>query len=329
MGNSNSGQHRRHSNGDQQPSTRSRPTPNQYVFAAATPYPAQYPNSNRYHHNPSFYPPPAIPAPTTYGGFHHVPGAHYPPVMAPYVEHQKAVTIRNDVNVKKESLRVEPDLENPGKFLVSFTLDATAPGSISVMFFAKEVDCNLIPTKEDLLKPVTISFQPGLGQKFRQPSGTGIDFLMFDETTLTEGGDTEVYPLIVKTEALSSDHGGSEANPSGNSQITIAVFEKREKAEYQVKVIKQILCVNRVRYELQEIYGIGNSVSGEADESDSGKDCVICLSEPRDTTVLPCRHMCMCSGCAKVLQFQSNRCPICRQPVDRLLEIKVNNGPDD
>lgn len=48
--------------------------------------------------------------------------------MAPYVEHQKAVTIRNDVNVKKESLRVEPDLENPGKFLVSFTLDATAPG---------------------------------------------------------------------------------------------------------------------------------------------------------------------------------------------------------
>lgn len=38
---------------------------------------------------------------------------------------------------------------------------------------------------------------------------------------------------------------------------------------------------------------------------------------------------CMCSGCAKVLRFQTNRCPICRQPVDRLLEIKVNNGPDE
>jgi predicted amidophosphoribosyltransferase len=37
---------------------------------------------------------------------------------------------------------------------------------------------------------------------------------------------------------------------------------------------------------------------------------------------------CMCSGCAKVLRFQTNRCPICRQPVERLLEIKVhgNNG---
>ncbi|KAJ0084899.1 hypothetical protein Patl1_30710 [Pistacia atlantica] len=324
MGNSNSGQHRGHYHSDEPPPPRSRPTPNQYVFAAATPYPAQYPNSNRYYHNyPSFYRPPPVPAPTPYGTFHHVPGAHYPPMMAPYVEHQKAVTIRNDVNVKKESLRVEPDHESPGKFLVSFTFDATAPGSISVMFLAKEEeDCNLIPTKEDLLKTVTISFQPGLGQKFRQPSGTGIDFLMFDETTLTEGGDTQVYPLIVKAEACPSEHSGSEANPSGNSQITMAVFEKREKAEYQVRVIKQILWVNNVRYELQEIYGIGNTVSSEADESDSGKDCVICLSEPRDTTVLPCRHMCMCSGCAKVLQFQSNRCPICRQPVDRLLEIK-------
>ena len=32
---------------------------------------------------------------------------------------------------------------------------------------------------------------------------------------------------------------------------------------------------------------------------------------------------CMCSECAKVLRFQTNRCPICRTPVERLLEIKV------
>ena len=34
----------------------------------------------------------------------------------------------------------------------------------------------------------------------------------------------------------------------------------------------------------------------------------------------------MCSGCAKVLRFQTNRCPICRQPVERLLEIKVHGN---
>lgn len=46
----------------------------------------------------------------------------------PYVEHQKAVTIRNDVNLKKETLRIEPDEANPGKYLVAFTFDATVAG---------------------------------------------------------------------------------------------------------------------------------------------------------------------------------------------------------
>jgi hypothetical protein len=244
------------------------------------------------------------------------------------VEHQKAVMIRNDVNLKKETLRIEPDEENPGKFVVAFTFDATAPGRIIIMFFGKEVvDCTLVTTKDDELKPVPIPFEQGLGQKFTQPSGTGIDFSKFENAELTEtNADSEIYPLVVKAEAdPATNLSESEANPGGNSQITLAAFKKKDNGEYMVQVIKQILWVNGMRYELQEIYGIGNTVEGDLDENDPGKECVICLSEPRDTTVLPCRHMCMCSECAKVLRFQTNRCPICRQPVERLLEIRVNN----
>jgi len=280
---------------------------------------------------------PVAPLPAPYDHHHRPPPNMYPcgPVMPhpPYVEHQKAVTIRNDVNLKKESLRVEKDEENPGRFLVSFTFDATVPGSITIMFFAKEgEDCSLTPTKENMLAPVTVPFEQGLGQKFRQPCGTGIDFSLYEETELTKEGEMEAYPLAVKAEAIPVRPSGSaDGNPEGvatNSQITKAVFEK-EKGEYQVRVVKQILWVNGIRYELQEIYGIGNSVDTDFDGNDPGKECVICLSEPRDTTVLPCRHMCMCSGCAKLLRFQTNRCPICRQPVERLLEIKVNTGSDE
>lgn len=348
--NSNGGSRRRHriqppppptTPQDPQPGT----TGNRYVIAAALPYPTQYPNPNlpQYYQYPVNYPPPPMggPYPQPYRGVHPAPGpanwvhGPYPYGAAPHpvtpcVEHQKAVTIRNDVNIKKKSLRVEPDEENPGHFLVAFTFDATAPGSITVMFFAKEnEDCNLTATKEGLLNPVTVSFQQGLGQQFRQPNGTGIEFLKFEETELVKDGDIEVYPLVVKAEAYPLTQTESEGNPVRNSQITLALFEKKEIGEYHVRVIKQILWVNGMRYELQEIYGIGNTVDGDLDENDSGKDCVICLSEPRDTTVLPCRHMCMCNGCAKVLALQSNRCPICRQPVGRFLEIKVSNGPDD
>lgn len=35
---------------------------------------------------------------------------------------------------------------------------------------------------------------------------------------------------------------------------------------------------------------------------------------------------CMCGECAKELRLQSNKCPICRQPIGELIEIKINNG---
>ena len=34
---------------------------------------------------------------------------------------------------------------------------------------------------------------------------------------------------------------------------------------------------------------------------------------------------CMCSDCAKELRLQTNKCPICRQPIEELIEIKINN----
>ncbi|CAK9185136.1 unnamed protein product [Ilex paraguariensis] len=114
---------------------------NRYVVAAATPYPSQFPNPPPYY---GYYP--AVPLPAPYDHHHRHPphmdpnlvGGRYPygPPMhhsAPYVEHQKAVTIRNDVNLKKGTLRVEPDGENPGKYLVAFTFDATTAGWYSFM----------------------------------------------------------------------------------------------------------------------------------------------------------------------------------------------------
>ena len=102
-------------------------TANRFVYpAAATPY----------HNYPGYYPPP-VPLPAPYDHHHRptvepmwgrYPQAAAPPQPAPYVEHQKAVTIKNDVNIKKETLRIEADEENPGKFLVSFTFDATVSG---------------------------------------------------------------------------------------------------------------------------------------------------------------------------------------------------------
>ncbi|CAH2054317.1 unnamed protein product [Thlaspi arvense] len=149
-----------------------------------------------------------------------------------------------------------------------------------------------------------MDFEKGLGQKFKQPSGSGIDFSVFEDAELFKAADTDIYPLAVKAEAAPSGDDEEKRVGSKNAQITQAVYEK-EKGEIKIRVVKQILWVNEIRYELQEIYGIGNTVDGDDDSADDandpGKECVICLSEPRDTTVLPCRHM-----VSKIMFFFSN-----------------------
>lgn len=171
--------------------------------------------------------------------------------------------------------------------------------SITIFYFAKEESsCRFVPLYPEAHLPVRIPFQKGLGQKFRQPSGTGIDLGFFELDDLSKPSTGEdVFPLVIAAETRLPAHSTDEhvddsvSKTSGHMQITQAVLEKKNGDPFQVRVIRQILWIDGVRYELRELYGIGSSESEGFNDSDSGKECVICMTELRDTAVLPCRHM--------------------------------------
>jgi len=60
-------------------------------------------------------------------------------------------------------------------------------------------------------------------------------------------------------------------------------------------------------------------------EKDPGKRCVICLDKKRDTLIKPCKHICLCTGCARGLENSIRNytcaCPICREPVKRIIRV--------
>jgi E3 ubiquitin-protein ligase MGRN1 len=96
---------------------------------AAAPYyvaPPHYPYSPYPYHSPptngQFYTggPPIRPPPQNY-----LPPA---PMPISVQEPQRTAPIRNDVNLKKQSLRLEKDEANPGFWLVAFSLDASLAG---------------------------------------------------------------------------------------------------------------------------------------------------------------------------------------------------------
>ena len=278
---------------------------------------------------------------------------------------QKTVTIRNEVNLKKPTLRLVPHASDPSKLQLEFSFDASASCHISVYYAASEnkggdgsitgytaLHVDNLPPKEARGK--------GLAQSYRVPAAHALDVSRYSLEQLTwapprdsapqpgaarrPASDTpERYPVIIAMEAISTQTGAAR------SQTTFATLERLRvedvegeapaAASWAIRAIKQKIQVGSSSYELQEIYGIdqartrsvgstgSSNGTGAADDDDDacgGSECVICMSEAKDTTVLPCRHMCMCSGCARVLRVQSNRCPICRQMIDSLLQIKVS-----
>ncbi|OMO89896.1 hypothetical protein CCACVL1_07575 [Corchorus capsularis] len=76
----------------------------------------------------------------------------------------------------------------------------------------------------------------------------------------------DIFPLVIFAEAGLPSFSASEVlnQPplamSSHAQITQAVLKRNNEEHFQVQVIKQILRIEGIRYELREIYGIENSI---------------------------------------------------------------------
>ncbi len=50
--------------------------------------------------------------------------------------------------------------------------------------------------------------------------------------------------------------------------------------------------------------------------------CAVCLTLPKTTLFLPCKHLCACTECAhRIMALKPPLCPICRTPAQQVLDV--------
>ncbi|KAM9831704.1 E3 ubiquitin ligase RNF157 [Neosynchiropus ocellatus] len=262
------------------------------------------------------------------------------PVPFPYAApppQEPVKTLRSLINIRKDTLRLvrcSEDLKLPGEeaaaknracYNVEFTFDSDTQVAITIYYQAIEEFHNGVPVylpQDPSLQSETVHFKRGVSQQFCLPSHT-VNLSEWADDELVFDMDKEIFPMVVQAVV---DEGEEHL---GHSHILLATFEKHMDGSYCLKPLKQKQVVDGVSYLLQEIYGIENKYNSQeskvADDeiSDNSAECVVCLSDVRDTLILPCRHLCLCNACADTLRYQANCCPICRLPFRALLQIRA------
>lgn len=249
---------------------------------------------------------------------------------APQPNFRSAKVAKNPFNLKKGTLRLVDGEANTKH--VEFHFDALEKCVVTILYFVREyvtpahltVRFEPEPGVACALICAPVAFEPGANQKFSAEMTGDSPFNAADVPAelLQYSENSTCYPLVIDIRAPSV--GGDTVFERRTAQTTFATLNEDGTVP---KPVKQKVSVGGCAYELHDIYGISASAGDEKTEDDDLDDgdslCVICLSDERTTAVLPCRHMCLCADCAQSLRTQSNKCPICRGPVQSLLHIKV------
>lgn len=177
--------------------------------------------------------------------------------------------------------------------------------------------------QQPLAQPIDeVSFDARLGQVYVSPP-LRLDAWPLESLSHSSAQPREI-PFVVRLEA---EKEGDEEPCTHFTYISLnkaaeADGEAAAKFSWCAQTYAQKLQYGSQCLVLHEVFGAHSPLAAETEQEGGNPECVICLSEPRDTAVLPCRHMCFCHYCAGIVRLQCDRCPVCRQKVASLLQFK-------
>ena len=121
--------------------------------------------------------------------------------------------------------------------------------------------------------------------------------------------DLSKLEMKLRVDLISCDSNGEPSTPL-NKQSTYLHIQRCDEC-WLLRVDKRIGYIGSNHFNLHEIYGLSshtrddttdntpsNDIKQSVMDEHVGGECVICLASPRDTLLLPCRHLVACKDCA-------------------------------
>lgn len=226
------------------------------------------------------------------------------------------VTLQSLCAIDRNSIRLLPSTDTSSLFYLQADYSTRREAVLTASYFAQEVldprtQLRVFTTNQTgAFAPREVRLAPGNRQPL--PSqllpinfGVNVQWWTFQDQT--------VYPVVLEVKI------GDEPEQVHTSMVCFA----QEAGVWKAKLLQQRLYAHDRYFVLHELFG----VQRQPHPDDESSECVICMTDRKNTTVLPCRHMCLCGACANIVRSQpTSKCPICRCPVDCLLQLVVEQA---
>ena len=204
-----------------------------------------------------------------------------------------------EVHLLKNSFKIQ---KYESLYSLSFKFDSLHVCLITIYYFGVEVLTKTedhtsyfsVETSKFPL-PCSYKFPKGLNQGFPESVST-INFDLY-AVDISNSESQNSYPIII---TIKSDK--AECFPYESSFLRL----EREKDMWKPLLIKQKIHFENSSYLLEEIYGLSIKNLEE-------NECIVCFTGRSTVTMMPCKHLCLCEECARILgESTIKRCPMCR-----------------
>lgn len=213
---------------------------------------------------------------------------------------KKTLAIKNPVFLKRNSLKLERDSLQAGKYYIKFKYDALVDFTINILTNATELKPESKDSRQLFISPE--DSQPLTFQGFK---GQEVEFL-------EEGCLVNIEDLLARQ---ADYHIVIEMVPKIKTNDPVAFYtlckileERTSESSYRIKIESQRLLAQGMYMEVHEIFSSTREMG----------ECLICFEKTSNTILLPCKHSC-CSNCAHGLRMRNLPCPMCKNSMLYLL----------